>query len=147
CSHHLSYQRRLAQRADDFIVIAMADENDGIGLAGVLDRFNVDFSNQRAGGINHAKIAFLAGLANLWRNAVGAVDDALTWGDLFHAIYEHRSFGGKFIYHVAVVNNLLAHVDRRAKGIERDFYDVNCPDYAGAKAPRLKQKQCFGLVQ
>src|SRR5437588_3039354 len=118
----------------------MADENDGVGFAGVLDRFNVDLGNEGAGGINHAEIAFLAGLAHLRRNAVGAVDDALPWGNLFHAIYEHRSLSGKFIYHVAVVNNLLAHVDRRAKGIERDFYNVNRPDYAGAKAPRFKQK-------
>ena len=58
--HHLRDQRSFAQRADDFIVIAMADEDERVAFAGKLDRFHVNFGHQRTGGVNHTQLAQLA---------------------------------------------------------------------------------------
>ncbi len=55
--NHLGHVRRFAQRAFDFVVVAMADEHQRIALLGKLDRLDVDLGYQRAGGVNHLEVA------------------------------------------------------------------------------------------
>ena len=45
--------------ADDFVVIAVANEDDGEALFGQLHSFKVDFGDKRACGVNHQKLALL----------------------------------------------------------------------------------------
>ena len=52
--------RRFARRAHNFLVIAMSDQNQRAALARKFQRFQMDFRDQRAGGVNHAQIAILA---------------------------------------------------------------------------------------
>jgi hypothetical protein len=43
------------------------------------------------------------------------------------------------------MHDLLAHINRRAKGIERNLHNVDCPDNAGTEAPRLEEKNPLGF--
>ncbi len=63
--HHLRHQRSFAQRADDFVVIAMSDQDERIAFAGKLHRLDVDLGHQRTGRVDHAQLAQLAGLRAL----------------------------------------------------------------------------------
>ena len=52
--HNLGHQRSLAQCTDDFVVIAVSDEDERIAFAGKLDRFDVNFRDQRTGRVDDA---------------------------------------------------------------------------------------------
>jgi hypothetical protein len=43
------------------------------------------------------------------------------------------------------MHDLLAHVDRRAKGIECNLHNVDSPYDAGTEAPRLEEKNPLGF--
>ncbi len=69
-----------------------------------------------------------------------AVDDALAGRNLLHAVDKDGALGGKLVHHVAVVDDLLAHVNGRAEGFQRDADNIDGAHHSGAKAPRLQQK-------
>src|ERR1700730_8372049 len=126
-SYDLGDTWSLAQRADDFIVIAVADEDQRIAFLGELYGFHVYLGDQWAGGVNHAQAAIFTGLADFRRDAMGAVDDALANGNLVHGIDKDGTFPLQFFDHKAVVDDLLTDVDGRAKGLKRDADDINRP--------------------
>ena len=134
---YLGYERSLAESADDFVVVVVADEDEGITFLGELDGFDVDLGDERAGGIDHAQAAAGAVLADFGRNAVGALDDAFAVGDFVFAIDEDGALAAEFVHHEAVVDDFLADVDGRAEGLEGDADDVDGADDAGAEAARL----------
>ena len=82
---------RFAQRALDFVVVAVADEHQGIPLLGKFDGLEVHFGYKRAGGVNHLEVAAFAALANGGRDAMGAVDDALAVGHVVDLVDEDRA--------------------------------------------------------
>ena len=79
-------------------------------------------------------------LAHFRGNSVGAVNDALAIGHFVFAVYENRALAAQLFHHKAVVNDLFAHVDGRAKRLQRDADYINGPDYTRAEPPRLQQK-------
>jgi len=83
-----------AERAFDFVVVAVADQHQRISLLGEFDRLHMDLGDQRAGGVNHAQPAGLAVLAHLRRNPMRGVDDARTLRNLVNVIHKDRAFGG-----------------------------------------------------
>jgi len=79
-------------------------------------------------------------LADFRRNSVRAVDDALAVGNLVFAVDENRTLAPQFLDHEAVVDNLFAHIDGRAEGLERNANHVDRPYHARAKPARLEQE-------
>ena len=51
----------------DFLVIAVTDQDDRPVLPGEFQRFEMDFGDERASGVNDAEGAVLGFLANSWR--------------------------------------------------------------------------------
>src|SRR5215471_12282860 len=137
---NLCHSRRLAQRTDDLIMIAVPDQDQRISLLGKLDRLDVHLCDQRAGGVDHAELANFAARADFGRNAVGAVNDAFAFGDLVDAVDEDRTLLLQFFDYETVVNDLLADVNRRPKGFERNTNNIDRAHHPGAETPRL-QKQ------
>ncbi len=76
---------------------------------------------------------------------MGAVNDALAGRDLVDAIDKNCAFGAQLVHHVAVMDDLLADVNRRPEGLERDADDVDGAHHAGAEATRLQQKHSLGV--
>ena len=136
----MRHLRRFAQRAFDLVVVAMADQHQRVALLGKLDRLDVDLGHQRAGGVNHLQAAALAALAHRGRNAVGRVDDALAVGHVVDFMDKNRALFRQLIHNIAVMDNLAAHVDGRAKGFQSDLDNVDRAHHAGAKAARLEQQ-------
>src|ERR1022692_2257173 len=136
--HHLGHVGRFAKRANDFIVVAMADEDERIAFPSKLDGFNMDLGDQRAGGINHPQLTQLAGVPHFGRDPGSAVDDALAGRDFLNAVHKDGALGAQLVHHITVVDDLFAHVNRRSKVLQGYANDVNGANHAGAKAPRLQ---------
>ena len=118
----------------------MTDQDQRIAFPGKLHRFHVDLGHQRASRVDHPQLAQLAGLPDLGRNAVSAVDDALAGRNFLDAVHKNGALGGQLVHHVAVVDDLLAHVNGRAEGLQGDADDVDGAHHAGAEAAGLQQK-------
>src|SRR4029077_1347585 len=110
---------------------------------GKLHSFHVDLGDQRTSGVNHAEAAVFAGLANFGGDAVGAVNDALAVGDFVHGIDKNGAFALEFFDHKSVVNDLLAHVDGRAKGLKRDADDIDGANHPGADSAARQQEDAL----
>src|SRR5206468_11139217 len=67
--------RRLAERADDLVVVLVTDQDDRVVLTGVADRLEVHLGHQGAGRVDHAKTATDPLLPYLRRDPVRAEDD------------------------------------------------------------------------
>lgn len=61
-------------------------------------------------------------------------------GRLVQFVDEHGALAAQILDHVAVVDDLVAHVDRRAMQLERALDDVDGAIHAGTEATRLRQQ-------
>ena len=52
-THHLGHQGRLAQSSDDFIMIAVPDQDQRIAFLGKLHGFHMNLGDEWAGCVNH----------------------------------------------------------------------------------------------
>ncbi len=118
----------------------MADEHQRIALPGELHCLDVDLGHQRTGGVNHLEAAALAALADRRRNAMSRVNHALAVGHVVDLMDKDRALFRQFVDHIAVMNDLAAHIDGRAEGFKSDLDDVDRAHHAGAEAPWLEQQ-------
>ena len=138
--NHVGYIGRLAQRALDFVVVAVADEHQRIPLLGEFDGLKVHLGYKRAGGVDHLEVAAFAALADGRRNAVRRVDHALAVGHVVDLVDKDRAFFRQLVHNIAVMDDLAAHVNGRAEGFKGDFDDVDGAHHAGAKTARFEQQ-------
>src|SRR5580700_11207450 len=103
-------------------MILMPDQYNARAIARESYGLQVHFGDQWASGVDYVELAFLSLLADGWRDSMRAEDGAGL---------------AQFVNDVFVVDDFLAHVDRRAVKIERNFHHVDSPYYARAKATRL----------
>lgn len=71
------------------------------------------------------------------------INDALALGNLVNIVDENRAFLRQIIDDTTVMDNFLAHVNRRAKSIQRDADNINRADNARAETARLQQQDAF----
>ena len=67
----------------------------------------MDLRYQRTCGVNDSQAALRAMLADVRRDSMGAINDALAVGHFVLAIDEDRAFAAQFLNHEAVVDNLF----------------------------------------
>ena len=128
---HVDRVGRLTERSLDLIVSRMPHEHDRVAGVAKAPGFRVDLANQRAGGVDHPMASPLGGEANLGRDAMGREHHRGPMRDLVDLVDEHHSARLQLLHDVAVVDDLPAHVERRAVANERALDDVN-----GALNPR-----------
>jgi hypothetical protein len=88
-------------------------------------------------------------LAHRRRNAVRGVDHALAIRNFVDLMHEDRALFRQLVHNKAVMHDLPAHIDGRAKGVEGDLDNVDGAHHAGAKAARLEQQNTLlagGLI-
>src|ERR1039457_1619531 len=124
----------------------MADQDDRVALARELDRFEVNLRDQRAGGVDDLKLAALGLLADRRRYPVRAENDSRALRHLRQLLYENGARLPQFIHDVAVVDDLLPHIDRRAIEVQYDLDDIDRPHHAGAESPRPEQDDLLSVV-
>src|SRR5215467_3480209 len=112
----------------------MPYKNEGISLLGKLHRFHVNLGDQWTSRIDHPQPSLFAGLSNLRRNSVGAINDSLAFGDLVDGIDKDGALALQLLDHKAVVYDLFADVNGWTKGFERNPDNIDRPHHSGAKS-------------
>ena len=134
--------RQLAHRADHFRVAMMADQHHMAAEALVAHRLLVHLGDQRARRVEIEEIARLGIGRHGFRHAMGGEDDgllAMGLRDLVEFLHEDRALGLQPLHDIAVVHDLMAHIDRGAIGLQRQHDDLDGTVDAGAKAARAAQ--------
>jgi hypothetical protein len=60
-------------------------------------------------------------------------------GRLIELVDENGALGAQILHHIAVVDNLVTHVDGRPEQLKGPFHDVNGAVHAGTEPARLCQ--------
>ena len=81
--------------------------------------------------------------AHRLRHAVGAEDESRAGRDVGEVLDEDRALGLEVVDDVGVVDDLVAHVDRRAELVQRALDDLDRAIDAGAEAARLGEDDFF----
>ena len=131
--------RHLADRALDLGVAGVADQHDLAALGGVAAALVVHLGDQRAGGVDHRQLPVGGQLLDALGDAMGGEDRHRAGRDLVQLIDEHGAAGAQVLHHVAVVDDLVADVDRRAVLLQRPLDDLDRPLHAGAETAGLGQ--------
>jgi len=100
----------------------------------------MNLGHQRACSVDDLETSGLAGFAHRRRYTMGRVNDTLPCRNFLNLVNKNRALFRQLIDHKAVVDDLTAHVNGRAKGIEGDLYDIDRADNAGAEAAGFEQQ-------
>ena len=109
-------------------------------------RLAVDLGDQRAGGIEIEHVARLAPrpAPTLARRGRRRPPAGPVSGHLVELLDEDRALALQAVDHVAVVDDLVADIDRRAPFLQRHLDDLDRPVDTGAKAARRAQHDSEG---
>src|SRR6266540_1258746 len=128
--------RRLSQGAFHLFVSAVADQDDVVSEPAEADRFEVDLGDERTRRVDHLEPAAGCLLANAGGNPVGGEDHGRAVRHLVEFVDEPNPSLLESAHDVEVVNDLLAHVERRIDALERQVDHVDRPHDSGAEAAR-----------
>jgi hypothetical protein len=124
----------------------MTDQQDVPAGAIVALGLAVHLADQRAGGVERDQVP-PAGLdRHRLRHAMGGEHHGRAGRHLVQLVHEHRALGLQALDHVAVVHDLVAHIDGGAVALERALDDLDGALDAGAETARRSQKQGDGPV-
>jgi hypothetical protein len=127
----------------DLFVTLVADEKNVVILARKAHGLAVDLSHQGAGGIEGVE-ATIGCLGDDHRGyAVGGEDDVGALRDFGHLVDENDAFGFKLADNMEVVDDLLSHIHRSSKTLERLFHRDHGAVDPRAIAARGSQKNFF----
>ena len=117
----------------DLRVTRVADEDHVAPVARVALHLHVHLGDQRAGGVEYGQPAYARLLHHRSGHPVRGEDDRGPLRHLAQLLDENRPETAQAIHHVAVVDDLVTHVDRRAEQLERTLDDVDGPIDTGAE--------------
>ena len=119
----------------------MADQQDQpprrempLGLA-------VHLADQRAGGVEIDHVAALRFGRHRFRHAMGGEHDRCVRRYLVQLLDEDRAFSLQRFDDEAVMHDLVAHIDRRAKLLQRPLDDLDGAIDTGAEAARAGEQE------
>ena len=135
--HQVHLGRHLADCALDLGVAGVADQHDLAALGGVAAALVVHLGDQRAGGVDHRQLPVGGQLLDPLGDAMGREDRHRAGRDLVQLIDEHGAAGAQILHHVAVVDDFVTDVDRRAVLLQRPLDDFDRPLDAGAETAGL----------
>ena len=115
----------------------VADQDQGAALSDVALALVVDLGHQRAGRVEHRDVACGGLLLDRLCDAMGAEDRHRIGRHLGKVLDEARALGLQALDHMAVVDDLVAHVDRRTVFLQRALDDLDRAHDAGAKTSGL----------
>ena len=127
----------LAHGAFHFGMAGMADQDQGAAMGDITLALIVHFGDQRAGGVQHRQAARLRGLDHRLRHAMGGKHRHRAFGHFVQLFDKAGALALERVHHMAVMDDLMAHIDGLAELIERLFDDVDGAHHPGTKAARL----------
>jgi hypothetical protein len=119
----------------------MTDEHD-LTAAAMMDLgLAVHLGDERAGGIEREEIAALCLIRNRFRHAVSREDHRrVGLRNFVEFLDKDRSLRFEALHHVAVVHDLMPHIDRRAVALERLLHRIDGANHPGAESARRAQQ-------
>ena len=142
--------RKLPHCAFHFYVAGVSNHDDLIALRIQPRHFFVYFGNQRAGCVKHAKAALGGFCLHGFAHAVGGINEGCALRDFGQFVDKHCAFVAQSVHHEFVVDDFVAHINRRAEFFQRAFNDADGSVYACAEAARVGEHDGFfghgGLV-
>src|SRR6266511_4095249 len=129
----------LAERALDLRMAGVADENEHASLGDVALALVMDLGNERTGRIEYRQLTSGRLVHHAFGDAVRAEDGHRALRHLGELLDENGAFGLEAVDDELVVNDLVAHVDRRAVFLERALDNFDGAYHTGAETPRLRE--------
>ena len=134
---------KLPHRAFHFGVPRVADHDDLVALRIQPRHFLVHFGNQRAGGVEHAETPRRRLVLHRFGHAVRRVDQGRARRHVGQILNENRAFLAQVVHHEFVVDDFVAHVNRRAEFFQRALHDADGSVHARAEAARIGEHDGF----
>ena len=131
--------RQLAHGADHLRVARMADQNDVLAGGVVALGLHMDLGHQGAGGVQKQQVAGAGVGGHRLGHAVGGEDDRAVVGAFVQLLDEDGAHGLQPLDHMAVVDDLVAHIDGGAVFLDGPLHDLDRPVHPGAEAARRRQ--------
>jgi len=123
----------MADRTDDFRVVAMADQEHGAARLGVGRDFLVHLHDERAGSVDHRKVAVRGLSPHGGRDAMGTEDDPDARRHVLQILDKYHAPRNEVRHDVLVVNDVVTGVDRRPETFQRMLHDLNGARNTGAE--------------
>jgi hypothetical protein len=119
----------------------VADQHD-LAAAAVVDLgLAMHLGHQRAGGVEREQVAAGGGFGHRLGDAVGGEDHGcLGVRDFVEFLDEDRALGLEALDHIAIVDDLVAHIDRRSIEGEGALDRIDRSHHAGAESARRAQQ-------
>ena len=132
---------KLAHGSDHLGVAGVADQHD-LAVAAEMDLgLAMHLGHQRAGGVERQQMAARRLLRDRARHAVRREDDGGAGiGNLGEILDEDGALGLQALDHVAVVDDLVAHIDRGPVDAKRLLHRFDGAHHPGAEAARRAQQ-------
>ena len=137
--HEDDRPRDLADRALDFRMPRVADENHRAALRDVTLALAMHLGNQRTRRVEDLQLAFARLVLDRLGDAMSAEDRARAGRHLAQMLDEARALRAERFDDVAIVDDLMTHVDGRPEALERLLDDVDCADDTGTKPSWLRE--------
>ena len=143
--HQVNAALQLAHGAFHLGVTLVADHDELIAFFSQLGHFHMHFGHQRTGGIKNLETTCTRLLLNRLADAVGAEHQRGTGRHVVQFFNEDRALGFQVIYHIGVVHDLMAHINRPSELVQRALHDFNGAVHTGTEAAWLGQKNFLRL--
>src|SRR5436190_2352027 len=98
----------------------------------------MDLADQRAGRVQIIEAARLGGCGNDLGNAMGGEHHRTAIRYLIQLLDEYRPQSAKPVNDKAIVDDFMAHIDRRPEPLDRQFNNLDGAVDAGAKSARRR---------
>ena len=118
----------------------VANQNRLFAAAAGAGDFHMDFSYQRAGSVENRQVTTLRFVAYCLRNPVGGENQDRAVRHFANLFDKNRPTLAQAIDDVAIMDNLVTNVDRRAVQRQRVFDNADSAVNAGAKTARVSQQ-------
>src|SRR5437660_92863 len=115
----------------------VADEDDGIALAGEANGLEMDFGDEGTGGVDGPQAALSRGRPDGGRHAVSAIEDVGPFRNLADVVHKHDSALTETLNNRPIVHDLVVHIQRSAEQVQGPVEALDRHIDAGAKASRI----------
>ncbi len=128
--------RRFTGRANNFLMIFVANQDDGAIFTGKFQGFEMYLCNQRTSGVNHFEGARFGFIANRRRNSVRAENQHRTVRNLVNGFHEDCAAPAKLFHDIRVMNDFVMDVNWRAVSFQRQLDNIHRAHNSSAEASR-----------
>ena len=136
----------LPERALDFRMAGMADQDDGAALAQVMAALGVHLGDQGACRVQDVEAALLGVQFDLLGDAMGGKDCDAVRRNFRQILDKSRAARLQRVDHPLVVDDLVPDIDGWAVFLERTLDDLDGANHAGAKAAWLRENDLHRMA-